>query len=64
MMETVPALREPHDDISTYSSNSVTRIVEGANHGSILGSEQYARQVGDAILDLIEAVETGEPLAQ
>ncbi|MFN8529781.1 MAG: alpha/beta hydrolase [Anaerolineae bacterium] len=63
LMETVPALREPHDEISTYSSNSVTRIVDGANHGSILGSEQYARQVSDALLDMIEAVETGEPLA-
>lgn len=59
MMETVPALREPHNELSTYSSNSVTLVVEGANHGSILGSEQYARQVSDAILDIIEAVETG-----
>jgi hypothetical protein len=64
MMETVPTLRDPHNELSTYSSNSVTLVVEGANHGSILGSEQYARQVSDAILDIFEAVETGEPLSQ
>jgi pimeloyl-ACP methyl ester carboxylesterase len=55
------ALRE---EIAGYSSNSVTRDVEGANHGSILGTEQYAQQVSDAILDVIEAAQTGEPLAQ
>lgn len=63
MMDTVPALREPHNALSTYSSNSVTLIVEGASHGSILGNEQYAQQVSNAMLDLIEAVETGEPLS-
>lgn len=64
MMETVPALREPHNELSTYSFNSTTRTVEGANHGSILGSEPYARQVSDAILQLIEAAETGERLPE
>jgi pimeloyl-ACP methyl ester carboxylesterase len=52
------------EETAGYSSNSVTRIVEGADHGSILGNEQYAQQVSDAILDVIEAAETGEPLAQ
>jgi pimeloyl-ACP methyl ester carboxylesterase len=56
-----PAARE---EISTYSSNSITRIVEGADHSSILGNEQYAQRVSDAILDVIEAAQTGEPLAQ
>jgi len=64
MMETVPTLREPHRQISTYSSNTVTQVVEGANHGSILGNEQYARQVSDAILDVISAFQTGEPMTQ
>jgi pimeloyl-ACP methyl ester carboxylesterase len=51
-------------EMAAYSTNSVTRTVAGANHGSILGSEQYAQQVSDAILDVIEAAQTGEPLAQ
>jgi hypothetical protein len=41
----------------------VTRVIEGANHGSILGDERHAQQVSDAILDVIEAAQTGEPLA-
>lgn len=52
------------DAVATYSSNSVVRMVEGANHGSILGDEQYAQQVTAAILDVIAASQTGEPLAQ
>lgn len=49
-------------EIATYSTNSVTRVIEGADHGSILGNEQYAQQVTDAILDVIQA-ESGKPLA-
>lgn len=51
------------EEMATYSSNSVTRMIEGANHGSILGNEQYAQQVSEAILDVLEAAQTGEPLA-
>jgi pimeloyl-ACP methyl ester carboxylesterase len=48
--------------ITEFSSNSVTRYIEGSDHGTIIGSEDYAQQVTEAILDVIEAVETGEPL--
>jgi hypothetical protein len=41
----------------------VTHIVVGANHDSILGNEQYVQQVSHAILHMIEAAQTGEPLA-
>jgi pimeloyl-ACP methyl ester carboxylesterase len=51
------------NEVATFSSNSVTRVIEGANHWSVLGSEQHAQQVSDAILDVIEAAQTGEPLA-
>ena len=50
------------DKVATFSANSVTRVIEGANHGSILGTEQYAQQVSDAILDVIEAAQTGQLL--
>ncbi|MBI1277585.1 MAG: alpha/beta fold hydrolase [Anaerolineaceae bacterium] len=59
MIVEAPAIRA---NISTFSSNSVTRVIEGADHGSILGSEQYAQQVTDAVLEVIQAVQTGEPL--
>ncbi len=51
-------------ETATYSTNSVTRVIEGANHGSVLGNEQYAQQVTDAILDVMRAAETGQRLAQ
>ena len=55
------ALRE---ELAALSANSVTRFVEGSDHGSILGNEAYAHEVSEAILDVIAAAETGEPLAQ
>jgi pimeloyl-ACP methyl ester carboxylesterase len=50
------------EEISVYSSNSITRYVEGATHSSILGNEQYAQQITNAILDVIRAVPSGESL--
>ncbi len=50
------------DAVASYSGNSVVRMIEGADHGSILGNEQYAQQVTDAILDVIQAAQTGAPL--
>ncbi len=56
----LPAARA---EISTYSSNSVIRSIEGADHVSILGNEQYMQQVSDVVLEVIEAVRTGQRLA-
>jgi len=57
-------LAEVRAAMAGYSSNSMTLIIAGADHGSILGNERYAQQVSDAILDVIEAAETGEPLTE
>jgi pimeloyl-ACP methyl ester carboxylesterase len=58
-----PSLLPTREAIAAFSSNSVTRILAGADHGSILGNEQYAQQVSDAILDVIDAASTGERLS-
>lgn len=50
--------------VPEFSSNSRIMTVEGSNHGSILGNEQYAQQVSDAVLDVIKAAQTGGPLTQ
>jgi pimeloyl-ACP methyl ester carboxylesterase len=50
-------------EIAAYSSNSTSRDVAGADHGSILGTEVYAQQVSDAVLQVIDAAQTGKPLA-
>jgi hypothetical protein len=57
-------LHEFQREIAAYSSNSVSRNVEGADHGTILGKEQYAAQVSAAILEVITVAQTGEPLTQ
>jgi pimeloyl-ACP methyl ester carboxylesterase len=51
-------------DMAAYSTNSLSRDIAGANHGSILGTEQYAQQVSDTVLNVRKAAQTGEPLAQ
>ncbi len=60
----VEQARPIRDEIASLSTNEAVRYVDGADHLSILGNEQYAQQVTDAILDVIDAVTTGEPLTQ
>jgi pimeloyl-ACP methyl ester carboxylesterase len=64
LYESTSTGREFRDELATYSSNSLSRIIEGTNHATILGNEQYAQQVTDAILDVMNAAQTGEPLVQ
>jgi pimeloyl-ACP methyl ester carboxylesterase len=64
MMQRIPALHQLHDELDTFSSNSMTRTIAGASHGSILGNEQHAQRVSDTILDVIAAARVGSPLAQ
>jgi pimeloyl-ACP methyl ester carboxylesterase len=59
-----PSYAAYRQEVAGYSSNRVTRTVQGADHGSILGNEQYAQQVSNAILAVIGAAQTGEPLAR
>jgi pimeloyl-ACP methyl ester carboxylesterase len=47
-----------------FSSNNTIVIVQGANHASILWNEQYAAQVSQAIIRVIEAVRTGKSFAK
>jgi len=48
--------------VAGYSSNSTTRYIEGANHGSIIGDPRYAQEVTDAILSVVDAAKTGSVL--
>nr|AIA11806.1 Alpha/beta hydrolase family [uncultured bacterium] len=57
----IPGFSEARAEIATYSTNITVRVIEGAGHTSVLGNEQYAQQVTDAIVDVM-AAQTGEPL--
>ncbi|GAB3436063.1 hypothetical protein GCM10027517_05620 [Phycicoccus ginsengisoli] len=47
---------------AAQSTNSVWRVVDGATHQGLLGEKQYAVQTSKAMLDVVTAVRTGQPL--
>ena len=51
-------------ELAALSSNSTHRVVDGARHITLVTNKEYAQRVADAILRVIEAAETGEPLEQ
>jgi pimeloyl-ACP methyl ester carboxylesterase len=66
-----PELTTPEDraklktiwsQVAVHSSNSVTRVIDGADHGSIQGNEQYAAQISAAVREVIESARSGQPL--
>lgn len=51
------------DDLATLSTNSYHVSLSGANHTALVFNPDYALKVSDAILQVIEAVQTGRRLA-
>ncbi|MBK8023060.1 MAG: alpha/beta hydrolase [Chloroflexi bacterium] len=64
MMQAISELRQASVEMKNYSTDTSTRIIAGASHGSLLGSESHARQVADAVLEVLAAARSGQPLAQ
>jgi hypothetical protein len=50
--------------VKAFFSGFANSTIEGADHGSILGNEQHAQQVSNAILDHVQDVQAGKPLAK
>lgn len=50
------------DDLATLSTNSGRITIEGANHSGLLFNADHAQVVSDAILQVLDAVRTGEAL--
>jgi pimeloyl-ACP methyl ester carboxylesterase len=50
-------------ELAALSSNSSYQEIAGANHISLVTNEQYAALVSQAILRVVEAVRTAQPLA-
>ncbi len=57
-------LRELQQELVNLSTNSVYRVVEGATPNSLVHNREHAQAAIDAILQVIEAVRTGQPLVQ
>ncbi|MBN1967592.1 MAG: alpha/beta hydrolase [Anaerolineae bacterium] len=51
-------------ELAALSTNSSYQEIDGAGHVTLVTDAQYARFVGEAILNVIEAAQTGEPLAE
>ena len=51
-------------DLATLSTDSVHKIVEGAEHASFWLDSETAKASIAAILQVLEAARTGQPLAQ
>jgi pimeloyl-ACP methyl ester carboxylesterase len=63
----VPATQvwaELQDDLLTLSSNSVHLTITGATHESLVYKQSDAQSTIAAILEVVEAARTGQPLAQ
>ena len=57
-----PGWPEMQDELATLSSESTHRVVEGADHGSLLYERHDAQVTSAAIERVVEAVRTGQPL--
>jgi pimeloyl-ACP methyl ester carboxylesterase len=51
------------DAMATLSTNSLHEVVPGATHQSLVDNPTHAAAVSQAIVDVVEAVRTGAPLA-
>jgi pimeloyl-ACP methyl ester carboxylesterase len=52
------------DDLATLSTNSVHLTVDEATHGSLVMNPEHARQTSAAIVQIVEAVRTGQSLVK
>ena len=50
------------DEMATLSTNSAHRVIQGATHTSLIEDQADSANSIQAILDVVEAVRSGEPL--
>jgi hypothetical protein len=55
-------LRELFVQQAELSTNSLTRLIDGATHAGLVDNQRYASQTSAVILRVVEAVRTGQPL--
>jgi pimeloyl-ACP methyl ester carboxylesterase len=57
------ALRDLFTRQAALSTNSLTRVINGATHAGLVDNRSYALQTSAAILQVVRAVRTGQPVA-
>ena len=56
-------LRDLFIQQAALSTNSLTHVVDGATHAGLVDNQSYALQTSSAILQVVEAARTSQPLA-
>jgi pimeloyl-ACP methyl ester carboxylesterase len=59
----IPELQELFKQQAELSTNSLTRMVAGATHASLTNNKTHAAETSVAILLVVDAVRSGQPLA-
>ena len=55
---------QKQERLAALSTDSVHRVVDGASHGALVGEETHAATTSRAILEVVSAVRTGQPLSR
>ena len=55
---------QKQERLAGLSTDSVHRVVDGASHEALVGEETHAATTGQAILEVVSAVRTGQPLSR
>ena len=55
---------QKQERLAALSTDSVHRVVEGASHAGLVGEEAHAATTSQAILEVVSAVRTGQPLSR
>ncbi len=55
---------QKQERLAALSTDSVHRVVDGASHAALVGDEAHAATTSQAILEVVSAVRTGQPLSR
>lgn len=58
----IEALRDLFVRQAALSTNSLTRVIDGATHAGLVDNRSHALQTSAAILQVVQAVRTGQPM--
>lgn len=59
-----PDWLQKQERLASLSTDTVHRVVDGASHASLVSEEAYAATSSQAILEVVSAVRTGQPLSR
>ena len=59
-----PDWMQKQERLAALSTDAVHRAVDGASHGSLVSGETHAATTGQAIVEVVSAVRTGQPLSR